>query len=170
MTPRLLIKLATAPKKSQGPVQKRFAGPLAILKANQLGLPQNNVLYDSMQNNLNRITMDLITGKISTTKQAGLTRQLLAPVAGAVDLFADWHKPMPKNDDKSRLEAVMNSGCMTGTGLDGYCDLWALAHTMSDKNAIKGQGETIMSMNRGQDINNIKNLGSMGRSGGTRLA
>lgn len=167
MTPRLLIKLAKTTKKPQGPIQKRFAGPLAILKATQLGLPQNSILYDSMQNIMNRITTDLITGKISTTKQA--SKNVMDPT-GAVNDFAQRHTISPQDDEELKRLKALNSPFCLGLGPQGACDAMALARSIVDPNVIKGLGENVLSMNKFQNIFNIKNIGSMGRSGGTRLA
>lgn len=165
MTPRLLIKLAT--KEPEVYTPPRIVPPLAQVKAQQLNVPLQWLLNGSMGNVMNFLTNNLKSGKISTTKQANKNFQ---DYTGAVNDFAQQHTISPQDDDEVKRLKALNSPFCLGLGPQGACDAMALARSIVDPNVIKGMGENVLSMNKFQNIFNIKNIGSMGRSGGTRLA
>ena len=164
MTPRLLIKLAN--KEPEVYTPPRIVPPLAQVKAQQLNVPLQWLLNGSMGNVMNFLTNILKSGKI-TTKQAN--KEVL-DYTGAVNDFAQRHTISPQDDEELKRLKALNSPFCLGLGTQGACDAMALARSIVDPNVIKGLGENVLSMNKFQNIFNIKNIGSMGRSGGTRLA
>lgn len=164
MTPRLLIKLAT--KEPEVYTPPRIVPPLAQVKAQQLNVPLPWLLNGSMGNVMNFLTNNLKNGKI-TTKQANKS---VPDPTGAVNDFAQRHTISPQDDEEIKRLKALNSPFCLGLGPQGACDAIALARSIVDPNVIKGLGENVLSMNKFQNIFNIKNIGSMGRSGGTRLA
>ena len=164
MTPHLLIKLAT--KEPEVYTPPRIVPPLAQVKAQQLNVPLPWLLNGSMNHVMNFITNNLKSGKI-TTKQANKN---ILDYTGAVNDFAQQHTISPQDDDEAKRLKALNSQFCLGLGPQGACDAMALARSIVDPNVIKGLGENVLSMNKFQNIFNIKNIGSMGRSGGTRLA
>ena len=165
MTPRLLIKLAT--KEPEVYTPPRIVPPLAQVKAQQLNVPLPWLLNGSMGNVMSFLTNNLKNGKISTTKQANKN---VPDPTGAVNDFAQRHTISPQDDEELKRLKALNSPFCLGLGPQGACDAMALARSIVDPNVIKGLGENVLSMNKFQNIFNIKNIGSMGRSGGTRLA
>ena len=164
MTPRLLIKLAT--KQPEVYIPPRTVPPLAQVKAQQLNIPLPWLLNGSMTDVMNFVTNGLKSGKI-TTKQANKD---VPDYTGAVNDFAKMHTIAPQDDDDSRRLRAIYSPYGMGCGFRGACDANAIVRSIVDPNVLKGAGENVLSMKKFQNIANIKNIGSMGRNGGGRIA
>lgn len=161
MNPEYILKLATTkPKKQQEPVQKRYANPLAILKANQVGLSQIELQQGSMLDNLAKITNNLKEGKIQTTTKQAKSSIPFDPT-GMASMFANWHRIFPITDIKTKLAKIVNSDYVQGHGYRGCCDAIAALRAAPDPNVIKGDGQEVLSFNKNKDITS-KNM-SQGR-------
>lgn len=148
MTPEYILKLATTkPKKQEEPQQKRIAGPLAVIKGNQLGLSEVDVQQGSMLDNLAKITNNLKEGKIQTTTKQAKSSIPFDPT-GMASWFANWHRIFPITDIKSKLAKIFNSDYVQGHGYRGCCDAIAALRAAPDPNVIKGDGQESLSINK----------------------
>jgi len=140
--------------------------PLAQIKAQQLNIPLQWLLHGNMTDVMNHLTNSLKNGSI-TTKQAN---KEVPDYTGAVNDFAKQHTITPQDDDDSKRLRALYSPYGQGYGVRGACDAIAIVRSILDPNVIKGMGENILSMKKFQNIANIKNIGSMGRNGGSRIS
>lgn len=164
MNPYFLLKLAT--KQPEVYTPPRTVPLLAQVKALQLNIPLPWLLHGKMTTVMNYLTNNLKNGTI-TTKQAN---KEIEDYTGAVNDFARLHTIEPQDDEESKRLKVLNSKYGKRIGYPGACDAVALVHEIEDPNVIKGMGENALSMNKFQNMFNIKNIGSMGRNGGSSLA
>lgn len=164
MNPDYILKLAT--KEPEVTPPPRVVPPLAQVKAQQLNVPLQELLTGSITNVMNFITNGL-KNKTITTKQANKD---VPDYTGAINDFAQQHTISPQDDIDSRRLRALYSPYGLGIGPKGAWDAMSIVRTITDPNVIKGMGENVLSMKKFQNIANIKNIGSMGRNGGSRLS
>ena len=167
MKPEYILKLATTqpvnqqkPDKQQEPAQKRYVNPLAILKANQMGLSQEEIQNGSMLDNLAKITNNIKSGKIKT---AGVSSNVFSPL-GLTSQIAFLHSQPTISDTASKISKILSSPWMTRQGYKGSWDAVAFANAMTDPNAMKGKGEKIFSIAKDKDIASKPSPGRYGNS------